>query len=44
MFLQALFSDPMLYLNPTSLARKEFYGDRYCAMECNKALFKGSIY
>lgn len=44
MFLKALFSDPTLYLNSTSLARKEFDGDRYCAMECNKALFKGIVY
>lgn len=40
MFLKALFSNPMLHLNAISMARKEFSGDRYCAMECNKALFK----
>lgn len=43
-FLRLYSVIPTLYLNSTSLARKEFDGDRYCAMECNKALFKGIVY
>lgn len=40
MFFKVLFSNFMFYLNVILMVRKEFFGDRYCVMECNKVLFK----